>query len=118
MHWNNAKFHKNVTVGGVVYSTDHKHVAIFGTKDYTGFGESSVHSYIYGKDVGITASNTFFADSVEGSYVRSQKNVNIQAGTYVNLNGASGITVNNSNYGTSLPTTGNVEGRVFFKLIS
>lgn len=164
MHWNNGKFHKDLTVGGVVYTTDHKHVAIFGTKDYTQYGEPDVHSYLYGKDVGVVANNKFFADSNTGSnlwskqYIRIEagsgsanhgsdsgtgieiisKNgdallsadgyaatvksinnaVNITADTYVNLNGKTGITINNASYGTELPTTGNVEGRVFFKLIS
>ena len=163
MHWNNGKFHQDITVGGVVYITDHKHAAISGTKDYTQYGEPDVHSYVYGKDVGLVANNKFFADSNAGSNlwskqyihieagsssanhgsnngsgieiiskngvalfsaegydttIKSNNNaVNITAGTYVNLNGLSGITINNSSYGTSLPTSG-VEGRVFFKLIS
>lgn len=154
MHWNNAKIDKDITIGGTAYITDHKHVAIFGTKDYTQYGEPDVHSYVYGKDVGIVANNKFFADSNAGSnlwskqYVRIEagsssanhnsdsgagieivsKNgaallksegyaINITAGTYLNLNSNSGITINNVSYGTSLPSSG-VEGQVFFKLIS
>lgn len=154
MHWDNGRIHKDLTVGNRVYITDHKHIAIFGTKDYTGYGEQTVNSYIYGKDVAITANNKFYSDSMVGSNLWSKqyihieagsdttnhgsdngvgieivsKNgpavinannnpVNITAGTYVNLNGTSGITINNSSYGTSLPSSG-VEGRMFFKLIS
>ena len=36
----------------------------------------------------------------------------------LNLKAKSGITVSTSVYGTSLPTTGGTEGRVYFKLIS
>lgn len=154
MHWDNGKFHKDITVGGTVYITDHKHVGIFGAKDYTQYGEPTVHSYLYGNDIGIVANNKFFADSNAGSnlwskqyihieagstsanhgssngtgieiiskngptLINSDSNaVNITAGTYINLNGGAGITINNSSYGTSLPSSG-VEGRVFFKLIS
>lgn len=155
MHWSNGKFHKDVTVGGTLYTTDHKHVGIYGTKDYTQFGEPSVHSYLQGKDVGVVADNKFFADSKAGSNLWSKKYIHIEAGSdspsytstngsglefvskngeaifraeghaatvkstsYVNLNGGTGITINNSSYGNTLPTTGNVEGRVYFKLIS
>lgn len=81
MHWNNGKFHESITVGGIVYITDHKHVAIFGTKDYTGYGESDTHSYIYGKDVGITASNKFYSDSTAGSNLWSKQYIHIEAGS-------------------------------------
>ena len=164
MHWNNGRFHESVTVGNKVFMTDHKHIAIFGTKDYTGYGESGINSYMYGKDIGIIANNKFYSDSNSGSNlwskqyihieagsnyanhgsdngtgieivskngpailsaesnsatIRSNNNsVNINAGTYVNLNGGSGIVINNTSYGTSLPTSGNTEGRVYFKLIS
>lgn len=109
MQWNNGRIHGDITVGGKVYSTDHKHVAIFGTKDYTGFGELGINSYMYGKDVGIKANNQFHVDSVAGSSIRSDK--------YVNINGVSGITIGSSSYGPTLPSTG-VEGQIFFKLIS
>lgn len=164
MHWNNGKFYKDVTVGGVLYTTDHKHIAVFGATDYTQYGELNVNSYMHGKEVGLVANNKFFADSEIGSnlwskqYIRLEagstsanhssesgsgieivsKNgnalfsaennavvikstgnaVNIDAGTYVNLNASTGITINNASYGTSLPTSGNVEGRLYFKLIS
>lgn len=164
MHWNNGKFHDCITVNNTVYITDHKHIAIHATKDSTEYGQTSINSYIYGKDVGVTANSKFFADSNSGSnlwskqYVRieagsnsanhgsdsgsgieivskngnalfnadgydvnitsTNKAVNINAGTYINLNAGTGITVNNKNYGSILPTTGNVEGRVYYKLIS
>ena len=154
MHWSSGKFHKDVTVGGTLYTTDHKHVGIYGTKDYTQFGELSVNSYLQGNDVGITANNKFFADSNAGSNLWSKQYIRIESGstanhgsengsgieivskngealfsaegyaatvkssTYVNLNGATGITINNSSYGTTLPTSGNTEGRLYFKLIS
>jgi uncharacterized protein (DUF2345 family) len=224
MHWNNGKFHENITVGQTVYVTDHKHIAIHGTKDYTTFGEYETKSNIYGKSIAITAndevsiqsnnksiSNTAktnmsftaggYVDTKAGTYMNISANdaiviqsnnksiyntaktsisniagnyVDTKAGTYININAndevliqsnnksisntaktsmsftagqgisisagksisvlssedmninvrylnintSSGITVNNKNYGTSLPTSGNVEGRLFFKLIS
>lgn len=163
MHWNNGTVHKSLTVGEKVYITDHKHAAIFGAKDYIGYGESGINSYMYGKDIDLIANNKFYADSNAGSnlwskqYIRieagsssanhgsdsgsgveivskngaallsaegytttvksTNKNVDITAGTYINLNGGTGITVNSTSYGTSLPSSG-TEGRVFFKLIS
>lgn len=163
MHWNNGKFHESITVIDKVYITDHKHSAIYGGKDFIGYGESGINSYMYGKDIGLAANNKFYSDSTAGSSVWSKKYVhieagsttanhgsdsdtgivivskngaallsaegyntdvkstnkavNISAGTYINLNGTSGITINNSSYGTSLPTSG-TEGRIFFKLIS
>lgn len=102
MHWNNGKFHEHITVGDKIYITDHRHVAISGTYNFTQFGESTIDTHIEGKNILINSNN----------------NVNIRANSYINLSSNNGITINNSSYGTNLPTTGNVEGKIFFKLIS
>lgn len=81
MHWSNGRFHENIVVGKTIYITDHKHIAVFGGKDYTEYGESSIHSYIKGKNVGITASNKFFADSTAGSNLWSKEYIHIESGS-------------------------------------
>ena len=162
MHWNNGMFHESITVKDVIYITDHKHIAITGTKDYTWYGESNIDSCMFGKNIGIVSENKLYSDSYTGSNlwskqyirieagsttanhnsdsgkgieivskngalllngdgyatnVRSTNEVNITAGTHLNLHSNSGITINNVSYGTSLPASG-TEGQIFFKLIS
>lgn len=122
MHWSNGRFHENILVGQTIYVTDHKHVAVFGTTDYTGFGEYGINSNMYGKDITITSNQNLNINSNNGDIIINSngdnKSTYIKSANYVNIHGDKGITVNNVSYGTSLPTTNNVEGRVFFKLIS
>lgn len=109
MHWSNAKINKDITVAGKIYITDHKHIAIFGTKDYVGFGYGELNSNIYGKVITVSG-----ASKVN---ISAASDINISASSYLNLEGFSGITVGRYSYGTTLPSSG-VEGQVFFKLIS
>ena len=127
MHWNNGRFHEDITVGNRVYITDHKHIAISGGYNSITFGESSVDANLYGKNILIktTASNTSIdIDAVKNLNLKSGTNatiesgtVNVDAGTYLNLKSGTGITVTSASYGTSLPSSGTT-GQIFFKLIS
>lgn len=81
MHWSNGKFHETITVVDRMYITDHKHIAVYGTKDYTGFGETGINSYLYGKDVGVTANNKYYSDSQAGSNLWSKKYIRLEAGS-------------------------------------
>lgn len=96
MHWSNGKFHKDIIVGEKVFITDHKHVAISGNDTSITFGDlnNGIFTKLYGN------------------------NVQIDAKEYVDLRGNKGITISNISYGTTLPEENNVEGRVFFRLIS
>lgn len=68
--------------------------------------------------INIRAGSEMHVLSTNASEIKSfTKNVDINAKTYINLNAENGITVPESCYGTTLPSTG-VEGQVFFKLIS
>ena len=155
MHWNNGRFHENITVGKTIYITDHKHVAVFGDSNYVGYGSAKVDSYVYGKNVVIDAAVKGCIKSQDGNSIQSKKfiliqagsnltdyklynglgielnsnehsttikstdnTVNIIAGTHINLSSNHGVTLNNISYGTTLPTDNNVEGKIFFKLIS
>ena len=65
MYWNNGRFHKNITIGeeiGTVYVTDHKHIAIYGTKEYTHYGETNIDSRLNGKKINIAASDNLQLD--------------------------------------------------------
>lgn len=142
MHCNNGKFHEYITVGTNIYMTEHKHVGILGNVNYTQFGEYGINSYLVGNDVDVDGNkilvqgqNSIYITSPKGpidldakqslsmtseditSIKSMNKSVNINAKTYVNLNAESGITVPESCYGTTVPSSG-VEGQVFFKLIS
>ena len=110
MYSNNGKFIKDILVGEKIYITDHKHIAIFGSKDYTGFGESSVNSYMYGKDVGITADNKFFADSNAGSNLSSKQYVHIESGSSTPNHGSdngAGVEIVSKNGNAVLSSEGN-----------
>ena len=134
MHWNNGRFHESILVGEKVYMTDHKHIAIYGTKDYTQFGELNVNSYLYGNSIEVSANDNITSTSTNDTNVfakninitssndanikSTDNNVNIVAKNYINLTSDKGITINNVGYGTTLPTSNNTEGKIFFKLIS
>ena len=121
-------------------------MAISGTIDTIQFGQADINTDVQGKNIAIYASEKYISNSIDGSDMYSKQHIHIESGennynieydndpgiqivskngptlissnTYVELNAGTGIVVNNNNYGTSLPTTGNTEGRIFFKLIS
>ena len=104
MHWNNGRFHGPVTLEDTLFISDHKYNALSYsiTDKAIKFGDTSVDLIIKGISINIEAQNNVNIESING---------------YLNLSGNSGIIINNSNYGTTLPTTG-VEGQIFFKIIS
>lgn len=135
MHWNNGKFHENITVGQTVYITDHKHIAISGGINFVEFGESVVNTNVKGNNITITANRKLSANASDGIEIiakggdmliqssqgevniNADSNLNINANGYFNITAQNGITVNPKNYGTSLPNSG-VTGQIFLKLLS
>lgn len=156
MHWDNGRFHKDLIVGESIYLTDYKFNGISGSISAITFGDSTVRSNLYGKnitieaaenanlkangtveieanDIGVMSNNNIGIRSKTASIVtdvdlgiQSNKvniistgnDINIESAQNIKLNVGNAITISSTNYGTTLPTTGNSEGRIFFKLIS
>ena len=79
MYFNNGRFIEDITVGGKVYITDHKHTAISGDYNYTQFGESSINSIIRGDDISSIANNKSYSDSTNGSNLWSKQYIHIES---------------------------------------
>ena len=94
----------DVNSSGSRFSSDKYTKIISGNNNISEIGNYGIEIVSNNGDIIINSKGTY--------------STNIKSANFVNLNGTKGITVNSSNYGTSLPTTNNVEGKVFFKLIS
>lgn len=117
MYCNSGRFINNATIGGCLYITDHKHKAVYGDKDNIKYGESEINSCIYGKDIGITASNKLFTDSIYGTNLGSKQYVHIESGSNsINHSSGSGFgieivskngdtLVNSEGYSTTIKST-------------
>lgn len=118
MHWSNGKFHGNILVNENIYITDYKHLAIHGDKNTVIFGSQDTNTNINGNNIHtVSANETIIESTAKPIYIKAKNgSIELEATTNINLN--SEIKISNSNYGTSLPTSGNYEGRIFFKLIS
>lgn len=105
MHWNNGRFHGDITVGKTIFITDHKHVAILGTKDYTSFGDTITNTNMYGKNINIDSSNKLTAGSKTGSNLWSNEYIRIESGVVApDANDGNGIKIASSNGNISIIT--------------
>ena len=67
MHAVDSGIDCNLSVGDTIYITEHRHKAVYGDENSIKYGELEVNSYVYGKNVGLTADNKLFADSTKGT---------------------------------------------------
>lgn len=117
MYCNSGRFITDVTIGGCLYITDHKHKAVYGDKNSINYGESEINSYVYGKDIGLTANSKLFADSSNGTNLGSKQYVHIESGSNsINHSSGSGsgieivskngdTLVNSEGYSTTVKST-------------
>lgn len=80
MHAVDSGIDYNLSVGDTIYITEHRHKAVYGDENSIKYGELEVNSYVYGKNVGLTADNKLFADSTKGTNLGSNKYVRIESG--------------------------------------